>query len=41
MDPAAWLFTTYAQTALWALCLASSLSFWVIPGESRHEGGRS
>jgi hypothetical protein len=41
MDPSAWIFTPIAQSVLWLMCLASSFSFWVIPGESRHEGGRS
>ena len=41
MDPSAWIITPFAQGGIWLLCLAASLSFWVIPGETRHEGGRS
>jgi hypothetical protein len=41
MDPLAWSFTPLSQSVVWLLCLAASLSFWVIPGESHPEGGRS
>ncbi len=41
MEPTAWILAPEAQNLIWILCLAASLSFWVIPGESRHEGGRT
>ncbi len=41
MEALAWVLAPEVTRLVWVMFAATTLAFWILPGESRFEGGRS